>query len=118
MTTNFFSPLSFVAVLGSGMRDPVSGMGKNQDPGSGINIPDPPHWLLLLQLQLPWLLLPWLLLLLWLLLPWLILLWLLQQWLLLLQLLPPVADATLAALLRLLLIWLLIPLLLISCLLL
>jgi hypothetical protein len=21
-----------------------SGMGKNQDPGSGINIPDPPHW--------------------------------------------------------------------------
>jgi hypothetical protein len=21
-------------------------MGKNQDPGSGINIPDPPHWLL------------------------------------------------------------------------
>jgi hypothetical protein len=31
---NFFSPLSFVAVFGSGM-------GKNQDPGSGINIPDP-----------------------------------------------------------------------------
>jgi hypothetical protein len=28
--------LSFVAVSGSGM-------GKNQDPGSGINIPDPPH---------------------------------------------------------------------------
>ncbi len=27
MTTNFFSPLSFVAVFGSGM-------GKNQDPGS------------------------------------------------------------------------------------
>jgi hypothetical protein len=24
-------------------RDPGSGMGKNQDPGSGINIPDPPH---------------------------------------------------------------------------
>jgi hypothetical protein len=21
-------------------------MGKNQDPGSGINIPDPPHWFL------------------------------------------------------------------------
>jgi hypothetical protein len=39
MTTNFFSPLSFVAVFGSGM-------GKNQDPGSGINIPDPQHWLL------------------------------------------------------------------------
>jgi hypothetical protein len=30
---------------GSGIRDPGSGMGKNQDPGSGINIPDPPHWL-------------------------------------------------------------------------
>jgi hypothetical protein len=26
------------------MRDAGSGMGKNQDPGSGINIPDPPHW--------------------------------------------------------------------------
>jgi hypothetical protein len=36
MATNFFSPLSFVAVFGSGM-------GKNQDPGSGINIPDPQH---------------------------------------------------------------------------
>jgi hypothetical protein len=43
MTTNFFSPLSFVAVFGSGIRDPRSGiwdlgswMGKNQDPGSGI----------------------------------------------------------------------------------
>ncbi len=34
MTTNFFSPLSFVAVFGSGIRDPGSGMGKNQDPGS------------------------------------------------------------------------------------
>jgi hypothetical protein len=50
MTTNFFSPLSFVAVFGSGIRDPKSeirdpgsGMGKNQDPGSGINIPDPQH---------------------------------------------------------------------------
>jgi hypothetical protein len=40
---NFFSPLSFVAVFGSGIRDPGSGIGKNQDPGSGINIPDPPH---------------------------------------------------------------------------
>ncbi len=28
MTTNFFSPLSFVAVFGSGIRDPGSGMGK------------------------------------------------------------------------------------------
>jgi hypothetical protein len=27
----------------SGIRDPGSEMGKNQDPGSGINIPDPPH---------------------------------------------------------------------------
>ncbi len=38
-----FSPHSFVAVFGSGIRDPGSGMGKNQDPGSGINIPDPQH---------------------------------------------------------------------------
>jgi hypothetical protein len=29
--------------LGSGIRDPGSGMGKNPDPGSGINIPDPQH---------------------------------------------------------------------------
>ncbi len=36
MTINFFSPLSFVAVFGSGIRDPGSGMGKNQDPGTGI----------------------------------------------------------------------------------
>jgi hypothetical protein len=43
MKKNFFSPLSFVAVLGFGIRDPRSGMGKNQDLGSGINIPDPPH---------------------------------------------------------------------------
>jgi hypothetical protein len=47
---NFFSPLSFLPVFGSGIRDPRSGirdprsrirdpgsgMGKNQDPGSGI----------------------------------------------------------------------------------
>jgi hypothetical protein len=33
MKTNFFSPLSFVAVFGSGIRDPGSGMGKNQEPG-------------------------------------------------------------------------------------
>jgi hypothetical protein len=32
MTTNFFSPLSYVAVFGSGIRDPGSGMGKYQDP--------------------------------------------------------------------------------------
>jgi hypothetical protein len=39
MTTNFFSPCISLLVL-----DPGSGMGKNQDPGSGINIPDPQHW--------------------------------------------------------------------------
>ncbi len=39
MTTNFFSPHSFVA--GYVVMDSGSGMGKNQDPGSGINIPDP-----------------------------------------------------------------------------
>jgi hypothetical protein len=44
LTTHFFSPLSFVTVFGSGIRDTGSGMGKNQDPGSGINIPDPQHW--------------------------------------------------------------------------
>jgi hypothetical protein len=38
MTTNFVSPLSFVAVFGSGIRDP--GWVKS---GSGINIPDPQH---------------------------------------------------------------------------
>jgi hypothetical protein len=32
MTKNFFSPLSYVAVFGSGIRDPGSGMGKYQDP--------------------------------------------------------------------------------------
>jgi hypothetical protein len=41
--------------LGSGIRDPGSGMGKNPDPGSGINIPDSQHclkinWLLFKQL--------------------------------------------------------------------
>ncbi len=46
----YFFTLSFVAVFGSGIRDPGfgfrdsgSGMGKNQDPGSRINIPDPQH---------------------------------------------------------------------------
>jgi hypothetical protein len=43
MTTNFFSPLSFVVVFGSGIRDPGFRMDKNQDPGFGINIPDPQH---------------------------------------------------------------------------
>jgi hypothetical protein len=37
MTINFFSPLSFIDVFGSGIRDPGSGMGKTKDPGSGIN---------------------------------------------------------------------------------
>ena len=59
LTKKFFSPLSFLPVFGSGIRDPGyeirnprsgirdpgSGMGKNHDPGSGINIPDPQHWL-------------------------------------------------------------------------
>jgi hypothetical protein len=43
MTLNFLKPLSFVVDFGSGIRDPGSGMGKNQDPGSGINIPNPAH---------------------------------------------------------------------------
>jgi hypothetical protein len=33
MTTNFFSPLSFVAVFGSGIRDPRSGI-RDKHPGS------------------------------------------------------------------------------------
>jgi hypothetical protein len=53
MTTNCFLPLFLLLFLdpgseirdpGSEIRDPGSGMGKNQDPGSGINIPDPQHW--------------------------------------------------------------------------
>jgi hypothetical protein len=47
MAANFFSPLSFVAAFGSVIRDQGSGMGKDQDTGSGINIPDPQHWLIL-----------------------------------------------------------------------
>ncbi len=39
MTSNFFSTSLLLLFL-----DPGSGMGKNQDPGSGINIPDPQHW--------------------------------------------------------------------------
>jgi hypothetical protein len=45
LTKIFLSPLSFLPVFGSGIRDPGSGMGKNQDPGSGIKIPDPQHWM-------------------------------------------------------------------------
>jgi hypothetical protein len=44
MTTYFFSFLSFIAVFGSEIRDLGSGMGKNQDPRSRINIPDPQHY--------------------------------------------------------------------------
>jgi hypothetical protein len=51
MTTNFFSPLSFVAVFGSGIRDPRSGIRdpgwvkiRIRDPGSGLSIPDQQHW--------------------------------------------------------------------------
>jgi hypothetical protein len=40
MTTNCFHPSLLLLFL-----DPGSGMGKNQDPGSGINIPDSQHWL-------------------------------------------------------------------------
>jgi hypothetical protein len=36
MTTNFFSPLSFVAVFGSGIRDPGSGIRDGYKSGSGI----------------------------------------------------------------------------------
>jgi hypothetical protein len=43
ITTNFFSPLSFDEVFRSGIRDP-GWVKKSQDPGSGINIPDPQHW--------------------------------------------------------------------------
>ncbi len=38
MTTNFFHPSLLLLFL-----DPGSWMGKNQDPGSEINIPDPQH---------------------------------------------------------------------------
>ncbi len=43
LTKFFFSSLSFLPVFGSEIRDPGSRMGKNQDPGSGINIPDTQH---------------------------------------------------------------------------
>jgi hypothetical protein len=45
LTKKFFHPSLFYLFLdpGSEIRDPGSGMGKNQDPGSGINIPDPQH---------------------------------------------------------------------------
>jgi hypothetical protein len=49
MTTIFFHPslcrCFWIQDPGSEIRDPRSGMSKNQDPGSGINIQDPQHWL-------------------------------------------------------------------------
>jgi hypothetical protein len=39
LTKNFFHPSLLLLFL-----DPGSGMGKNQDPGLGINIPEPQHW--------------------------------------------------------------------------
>ncbi len=47
MTTNFFHPSLLLLFLdpGSEIRDPGSEMGNNQDPGSGINIPDPQHFI-------------------------------------------------------------------------
>ncbi len=43
MTANFFFTPVFHCCFW--IRDPGSGMGKNQDRGSGINIPDPQHWM-------------------------------------------------------------------------
>jgi hypothetical protein len=40
LTKKFFHPCLLLLFL-----DPGSGMGKNQDPGSGINIPEPQHCL-------------------------------------------------------------------------
>ncbi len=37
-------PGSEIRDPGSEIRDPGSGTDKNQDPGSGLNIPDPQHW--------------------------------------------------------------------------
>ncbi len=44
---NFFNLSLLLLFLdpGSEIRDPGSGMGKNQDPGSGMNIPNPQHCL-------------------------------------------------------------------------
>jgi len=41
MTTNFFNLSLLLLFLDQG-----SGMDKNQDPLSGINIPDPQHWII------------------------------------------------------------------------
>ncbi len=45
MVEKFVSPSPFGAVVGFGIRDPRSGIDRSQDPGFGINIPDPQHWL-------------------------------------------------------------------------
>ncbi len=46
LTKNFHPSLFYLFLdPGSVIRDPGSGMGKNQDPGFGINIPDPQHWI-------------------------------------------------------------------------
>jgi hypothetical protein len=39
MTYNLFFTPFFLLLL-----DPGSGLGENHDPGSGINMPDLPHW--------------------------------------------------------------------------
>jgi hypothetical protein len=47
MTKNFFFHKCLSLLFfdpGSGILDRGSGMGKNQDSGSGINIPDPPQY--------------------------------------------------------------------------
>ncbi len=46
-TPNFFHSSLVLMFLdpGSEIRGPGSGMDKNQDLGSGINIPDPQYWL-------------------------------------------------------------------------
>jgi hypothetical protein len=47
MTKSFLGPYHLLLFLdpGYGIQDPGSGMGKIQDTGSGIIIPDPQHWL-------------------------------------------------------------------------
>jgi hypothetical protein len=42
--SKILDPRSWIRDPGSEILDPGSGMGKNQDPGAGINILDPQHW--------------------------------------------------------------------------
>jgi hypothetical protein len=52
MATKKIWQLIFFTLL---FLDPGSGMGKNQDPGSEINIPDQQHWILMQYFdQLKW----------------------------------------------------------------